>query len=445
MNPVEMIRKKRDGGSLQRAELHAFIQGYLHGEIQDYQMSAFLMAVYFRGMTPDETAALTDVMVRSGRVVDLSSIPGFKVDKHSTGGVGDKVSLILAPMVASCGVPVPMISGRGLGHTGGTLDKLESIPGFRTTLDIEEYIRVIRSIGLVMIGQTSDIAPADKRMYALRDVTATVECVPLIAGSIMSKKIAEGIDGLVLDVKTGNGAFMQRYEDSVALAKTLVGIGIQSGKTAVALITEMDQPLGNRVGNWCEVVESIECLRGKRVADLMEVTFALGALMLVAGGKAGSVAEGIRKCEEALWSGRAYEKFVELVRAQGGDATVIERPTKISPPAHTSEAKAERSGYVTGFLTREIGVLAAEMGAGRMKVDDVLDLSAGMTLRKKLGHSVERGEVLAELFGADRRKVELAAGKLPSLLTIADSPEEIPPRIRAMVDDSGEHAWDPGL
>ena len=443
MNPVELIRKKRDGGSLTRPELEAFIRAYLDGGVQEYQMSAFLMAVFFRGMTPDETAALTDVMISSGRTIDLSGVPGFKVDKHSTGGVGDKVSLILAPMVAACGVPVPMISGRGLGHTGGTLDKLESIPGFRTSLSIEEYIRVILSTGLVMIGQTADIAPADKKMYALRDVTATVECVPLIAGSIMSKKIAEGIDGLVLDVKTGSGAFMQRYEDSVALARTLVGIGDQAGKSTVALITAMDQPLGYRIGNWCEVVEAIECLKGKRVPDLMEVTFALGALMLFEAGKVSSLTDGIKRCEEALWSGRAYEKFVDLVRAQGGDATVIERPSTIPPPACTMEVKAETGGYLSAFSTRKIGVAAAELGAGRMKVDDVLDMSAGITLRKKLGDAVNRGEVLAEVYGADRTKVVIAARRLPALITVAEGPFTPPPRIRSMVDRSGEHPWHP--
>ena len=291
---------------------------YVDGRIPDYQMAALLMAVYFRGMEADETAAFTDVMLHSGRVVDLSMIAGAKVDKHSTGGVGDKVSLVLAPMVASCGVCVPMMSGRGLGHTGGTLDKLESIPGFRTDLDVEEYRRVIGKTGLVMIGQTAEIAPADKRVYAIRDVTATVESIPLIAASIMSKKLAEGIDALVLDVKTGSGAFMPRYVDSLALAQALVAIGSKFGKKTIGLITEMDQPLGFAVGNWCEVVESVDCLRGGKVADLMEVTYALGALMLVAGGKALTVREGLRLCEEAVWSGRAYEKFLELVRAQEG-------------------------------------------------------------------------------------------------------------------------------
>ena len=443
VNPNELIRKKRDGGALTRDELREFISAYVSGTVPDYQMSSFLMAVYFRGMTADERLALTEVMLHSGMIVDLSAIPGIKVDKHSTGGVGDKVSLILAPMVAACGVPVPMISGRGLGHTGGTLDKLESIPGFKTSLAIEDYRKVIAATGLVMIGQTAEIAPADKRMYALRDVTATVESIPLIAGSIMSKKLAEGIDALVLDIKTGNGAFMQRYEDSVELASALVGIGRQFGKNTVGLITEMDQPLGFRIGNWCEVVESVECLRGKQVPDLMEVTYALGALMLLVGKKVESIPAGIRMGEEAIWSGRAYEKFLDLVRFQGGDPAVIETPSRVPPPEFTFEVKADRDGYATAFATRDIGVLAAEMGAGRMKVDDDLDMFAGITLRKKLGDRVQAGEIVATMYGADRGKVEAASRRYLPMMTISDAPALMPKRIRALVDQTGVKAWDP--
>ncbi len=442
MNPSELIRKKRDGAPLSREELEAFISAFVRGEVPDYQMSALLMAVFFRGMTGEETAAFTSVMLHSGHVIDLSMIPGVKVDKHSTGGVGDKVSLILAPIVASCGVPVPMISGRGLGHTGGTLDKLESIPGFRTGLDIDEYRRVIGSTGLVMIGQTAEIAPADKRMYALRDVTATVESIPLIAGSIMSKKLAEGIDALVLDIKTGAGAFMQRYEDSLDLARALIGIGTQFGKTTVGLITEMDQPLGFAVGNWSEVVESVECLRGKKVPDLMEVTFALGALMLVAGGKAASVSEGLRFCEEAVWSGRAYEKFLELVRAQGGDTSWIESPSRAPAPRFTHEVKASAGGFVRSFATREIGVLAAEMGAGRKKVDDRLDMRAGIAFRKKLGDPVKVGEPLALLYADDREKLGRAASAFPALIGIGPDPVTVPPRCRTLVFAGGEEPWE---
>jgi pyrimidine-nucleoside phosphorylase len=444
VNPVELIRKKRDGGILSREELRAFIASYVDGILPDYQMSSFLMAVFFRGMTPEETAALTEVMLQSGSVIDLSLVPGTKVDKHSTGGVGDKVSLILAPMVAACGVPVPMISGRGLGHTGGTLDKLESIPGFRTSLSVEEYKQVISMTGLVMIGQTAAIAPADKRMYALRDVTATVESIPLIAGSIMSKKLAEGIDALVLDIKTGSGAFMQRYEDAVELANALVGIGTRFGKTTVGLITEMDQPLGYRIGNWSEVLEAVECLRGKQVKDLMEVTYALGAVMLVVAGKAPSLAAGIRMGEEAIWSGRAYAKLLALVRAQGGDASLLERVGEAPRPAASAEARADRAGFVAAFATREIGVLAAEMGAGRMHVDDRLDMSAGITLSKKLGDKVDAGGVLATLYGADPVKVGTAAGRFPSLVVVSQDPVVTTPRIKALVDRDGVRPWTPG-
>src|SRR5689334_8617541 len=285
MNPTELIRTKRNGGALGRPEMEFLIRGYLAGSIPDYQMSAWLMAVYFRGMTPEETGIFTDIMLHSGITVDLAAIPGIKVDKHSTGGDGDKVSLILAPMVAACGVPVPMISGRGLGHTGGTLDKLEAIPGFRTGLSLDEYRAVIAATGVVLAGQTAEIAPADRRMYALRDVTGTVESIPLIAGSIMSKKLAEGIDALVLDIKTGRGAFMQSEEDAIALARTLIAVGTSFGKRTIGFLTDMNQPLGNAVGNWLEVAECAACLRGAEVPDLMEVTLVLGGAMVMLGGK----------------------------------------------------------------------------------------------------------------------------------------------------------------
>ncbi len=441
MNPVELIRKKRDGCELSREDLQDLVRAYLRGDVPEYQMSAFLMAVFFRGMAPEERFAFTDVMLNSGTIIDLSEISGVKVDKHSTGGVGDKVSLILAPMVAACGVPVPMISGRGLGHTGGTLDKLESIPGFRTAVGVDEYRRILETTGLVMIGQTDEIAPADKRMYALRDVTATVESIALIAGSIMSKKLAEGIDALVLDIKTGNGAFMQSADDSVELARALIDIGSRFGKNTVGLITEMDQPLGRAVGNWSEVVESVECLRGKSISDLMEVTYALGALMLMAGGKATTIGEGIRRCEEAIWSGRAYEKFLALVRAQGGDVRVVENTASVPSPRYTRQIKASRGGFVGSFLTREIGVLAAEMGAGRMRADDVIDVRAGMTLRKKLGEPVEAGEIIADLYAEDSSKLQMASARFPALVKISDTRPVVGPRIRSFVDRSGPSPW----
>jgi pyrimidine-nucleoside phosphorylase len=441
VNTVELIRKKRNGGVLTRAEIESLIGGYVRGEVPDYQMSAFLMAVYFNGMEPEETALFTDVMLRSGSVVDLSSIPGRKVDKHSTGGVGDKVSLILAPMVAACGVAVPMISGRGLGHTGGTLDKLESIPGFRTGLTLDEYRDVIRETGLVLSGQTAEIAPADRRMYALRDVTATVESIPLIAGSIMSKKLAEGIDALVLDVKTGDGAFMQSYDDSVALAMALVSIGTSSGKETVAFITGMDQPLGRMIGNWLEVLESVECLKGKNVPDLMELTYVLGGAMVHLGGKARTLAEGIRECRSAIWSGRAYEKFLQVVERQGGDSSFIRDPARYPVSKLSLEVRAASSGYITGFLTRRIGVLAVELGAGRLRVEDPVDPKAGIVLFRKIGDRVEKNDLLA-VIKTDREGVaERAVREFSSCVTIGDSPLPAKECVRATVDRDGVHAW----
>lgn len=441
MNPAELIRKKRDGGTLTREELEAFVTAYVKGDIPDYQMSAFLMAAFFRGMNDRETAAFTDVMLHSGDIVDLSTIPGVKVDKHSTGGVGDKVSLILAPMVAACGVPVPMISGRGLGHTGGTLDKLESIPGFRTNLTIDEYRRVIAEVGCVLIGQTKEIAPADKRMYALRDVTATVESIPLIAGSIMSKKLAEGIDALVLDVKTGDGAFMKKYEDSVALAQALVGIGTAMGKKTIGFITDMNQPLGLAIGNWLEVAESIECLRGKNIPDLMEVTYVLGGAMLCLGGKAGSIEEGMKLCRSAIWSGKAYEKFLEIVKRQGGDATFVEQPARYPAATHIAEVASTTAGYVTSFETMRVGLLAIELGAGRKKVDDLIDPRAGILLKKKAGDRVERGEILAEIRTSRPEVLENAIREFRTAVKIADEKPGRKPVVLSQINADGEHVW----
>ncbi|MCI0706751.1 MAG: thymidine phosphorylase, partial [Ignavibacteriae bacterium] len=400
MNVVELIRKKREGLALTEEEMLFLISGYVEGRVPDYQMSAFLMAVYYKGMSDEETATFTELMMRSGEVVDLSEIPGVKVDKHSTGGVGDKVSLILAPIVAACGVPVPMISGRGLGHTGGTLDKLESIPGFKTNLSIEEYKRVIKAAGLVMIGQTKEIAPADKKIYALRDVTATVECIPLISASIMSKKLAEGIDALVLDVKTGSGAFMREYDKALSLAKTLVSIGTVSGKETVAFITEMSQPLGSTIGNWLEVVESVECLRGARgtndlSSDLMEVTHLLSGAMLMLGKKSRTLEEGITQSKESIASGAAYRKFLKLVKIQGGDTHPLEHLERYPLSKHTIEVKAPDSGYIATIDSLELGMTAIALGAGRQTIDDIIDHKAGIILKKKVGDRVEPGDALA--------------------------------------------------
>jgi pyrimidine-nucleoside phosphorylase len=437
MNPVELIRKKRSGGALSKAEIEFLISGYVRGDVPDYQMSAFLMAVYFQGMTDQESSHFTDTMLHSGSVVDLSSIPGMKVDKHSTGGVGDKVSLILAPMVAACGVPVPMISGRGLGHTGGTLDKLEAIPGFKTNLSMAEYIEVIREAGLVLIGQTPEIAPADRKMYALRDVTSTVESIPLIAGSIMSKKLAEGIDALVLDIKTGNGAFMQTEKESLALARALVGIGNAGGKPTAGLVTSMDQPLGRMIGNWWEVVESVECLRGKQIPDLMEVTLALGGMMVKLGGKAATIDEGVELCRSAIWSGSAYEKFLQVVSRQGGDTKAIENLPAYPPSLHRIDVAATAAGFVHSFRTREIGVLAAELGAGRSRVDEVIDPKAGIIVKKKIGEKVEVGETLAVILTDRDAAAARCADAYRSLVGIGVEQVAAPPVIRWYVDIDG--------
>jgi pyrimidine-nucleoside phosphorylase len=441
MNPVELIRRKRNGGELTKVELEGFIGGFVKGEVPDYQMSAFLMAAYFSGMTPTEASTFTEVMLHSGSIVDLSSVPGIKVDKHSTGGVGDKVSLILAPMVAACDVPVPMISGRGLGHTGGTLDKLESIPGFSTNFSIEDYKRIIAETGLVLIGQTKEIAPADKKMYALRDVTATVESIPLIAGSIMSKKLAEGIDALVLDVKTGNGAFMREYEDSVTLANTLVGIGNAFRKKTIGFITDMNQPLGYMIGNWFEVVESIDCLKGKNIPDLMEVTYVLGGAMVWLGGKAASIEDGMKLCKSAIHSGRAYEKFCRIVGRQGGDVSYIEQPVKYPPARYFANVTSSESGFIADFDTMHIGLIAIDLGAGRKKVDDVLDPSSGIILKKKIGDPVAPMEVIATVYTNRHDILEEASSRLSSCVHIRQSPVSPPSMIHAFLDPDGEKPW----
>jgi pyrimidine-nucleoside phosphorylase len=446
MNVVKLIRKKREGGPLSEEEFRFLITGYVQGDIPDYQMSAFLMACYFQGMSKEETSSFTRLMLQSGQVVDLSEIPGIKVDKHSTGGVGDKVSLILAPMVAACGVPVPMISGRGLGHTGGTLDKLESIPGFRTDLTISEYKRVIRDIGVVMIGQTKEIAPADKKMYALRDVTATVECIPLIVGSIMSKKLAEGIDALVLDVKTGRGAFMHTYDRSMELAKTLVDIGNGVGKETIGFITNMDQPLGVAIGNWLEVVEAVGCLRGAigfndTSADLMEVTYVLSGAMVYFGKKAKSIEEGIKKCKISVADGSAYRKFLDLIRAQGGSADAIENLERYPLPKFALEIKSSEHGFIGEIDALELGVTNISLRAGREKMDDIIDKKAGIVLKKKVGDAVDVGDSLA-VFYTDREDVLAAARRrITKAFKVSSVKPEQMPIILDIIDKNGIRKW----
>ncbi len=397
MTAREIILKKRDGKHLAENEIDFFIHAYLRGEIADYQMSALLMAIYFQGMSFDETVTLTRIMRDSGEVVDFSHLPGSKVDKHSTGGVGDKVSLILAPLVAAAGVPVPMISGRGLGHTGGTLDKLESIPGFKTRLPLEQFKKQVGELGTCLIGQTEEICPADRRIYAMRDATGTVQSIPLICGSILSKKLAEGINALVLDVKVGNGAIFEDDDTAEELATHLIRTATAFNLNTVALLTDMSQPLGVAAGNWVEVVESIDVLQGRGPADTRQVTLALGAIMLQLAGKTKNLQSGMAQLRVLLDNGAAWEKFLEIVRAQAGDTTFLENPDKYPAPKHRLEVKAECDGFIAAINAREIGRLSMLLGAGRKTVDDVVDYTAGLFIHKKVGSRVEKDEALLTL------------------------------------------------
>ncbi len=415
---VELIAKKRNGGQHSEAEVERIIGAFMAGELADYQLSAWLMAVFFRGMTPAETVALTRAMLHSGDVLDLSSVPGSKVDKHSTGGVGDKVSICLAPLVAACGVKVPMVSGRGLGHTGGTLDKLEAIPGFSVNLDTERFATIVREVGTSMIGQTARIAPADKRIYALRDVTATVESIPLIVASILSKKLAEGIDGLVLDVKVGRGAFMKSLEDARALAQALVSVGTRAGKRVVAVLTRMDDPLGLCIGNANETREAIEVLHGRGPSDLVECTYALADEMLVVGGAAADTGAARAQVERAVASGAALAVMEKLVAAQGGDPRVVAEPTLLAMAPEKVEVRADRSGVVTGIDALELGLAAVAMGAGRTRADQAVDHGVGIDLVRKPGDRVAAGDVLATLFV--RRATDAPEDRVRSAFAIGE-------------------------
>ncbi len=428
MRAVDVIRKKREGAALSSEEIDWMVAG-IGGVVADYQWSALLMAILWRGMDDAETAALTDAMIRSGSVVDLSRTPGLKVDKHSTGGVGDKTSLILAPIVAATGVPVPMVSGRGLGHTGGTLDKLESIPGFRVDLDLDRYKAVLNECGLVLIGQTAEIAPADKVLYALRDATATVESIPLISASILSKKLAEGIDGLVLDVKTGDGAFMRRLDDSRALARAMVAIGRGLGKKIRALITRMDQPLGRAVGNAVEVAESVECLRGHGPADLMALSIELAAEMVVMGGVAETLEEARERCWRTITDGSALAHFRKVVAAQGGDLHAIDDLSRLPQPHGSIEVDSRYAGYVHALAARPIGQATMLLGAGRDRVDSAIDPSVGVILHKKVGDRVEAGEPLCTVLVNDQPGIEVALAMIGEAYRIEQGPVAVEPLI----------------
>ena len=434
MRAVDLIRRKRDGGGLSAVEIGWLVRGIATGEVPDYQWAALLMAIVYRGMDADETAALTEAMLRSGTVVDLSDIPGPKVDKHSTGGVGDSTSLVLAPVAAACGVTVPMVSGRGLGHTGGTLDKLESIPGFRIDLDVATYRKIARECGLVLCGQSAEIAPADRFLYALRDATATVESIPLITASILSKKLAEGIDALVLDVKTGDGAFMTRADDARALAASLTSIGQALGTPVRALLTSMDEPLGRGVGNALEVHEAVACLRGEGAADLTELSLALAVEMLVAGGVVVDQEAAVERCCTAIASGDALERFRRVVVAQGGDGKVCDDPEAVLPRATRIEpVRADRAGYVVRLRAAAVGRAAMLLGAGRATVDARIDPAAGVVLRHKVGERVAAGDVLAELHfnPPHETSVPAAVALLREAIVIGDAAPPPQPRILA--------------
>lgn len=397
MRMVDLIAKKRDGKALTKEEIEWIVRGYTDGDIPDYQMSALAMAIYFRGMTEEETAALTMAMVHSGEMLDLSSIRGVKVDKHSTGGVGDTTTLVLGPLVASVGVPVAKMSGRGLGHTGGTIDKLESVPGFHVEISKDEFIRLVNENGIAIIGQTGDLTPADKKLYALRDVTATVNSIPLIASSIMSKKIAAGADAIVLDVKTGAGAFMKELDEARRLARAMVDIGKRVGRRTMAVISDMSQPLGYAVGNALEVKEAIETLKGNGPHDLTELCLTLGSHMVYLAEKAPSLDEARRLLEEAIRSGAAIAAFKTFLAAQGGDASVVDDLDQLPKAAYTSTVTAAADGYVAEMAADDIGTAAMWLGAGRAKKEDMIDLAVGIVLHKKIGDRVQKGEVLATI------------------------------------------------
>ena len=413
-----LIRRKRDGLELRADEIRELIKRYTAGKVPDYQMSAFAMAVFFSGMTPQETTALTLAMRDSGKVLTLNSVKGKKVDKHSTGGVGDKISICLAPMVAACGVPVPMISGRGLGHTGGTLDKLEAIPGFNVTQTTKVFEKQVAKIGCSLIGQTADLAPADKKLYALRDVTATVESIPLITASILSKKLAEGIDALVLDVKVGRGAFMKDLKSARALARSIVDVGKLAKKKVTAVLTRMDNPLGLAIGNALETKEAIEILHGRGPADVTEITLALGAEMLCMGGKARHREAALAKLEKSIRSGAALVKMKEIVAAQHGDIRVVDEPDRLRASKNATDIVAKNSGYVASIDAFALGMSAVRLGAGREYATDKVDAGAGLLLSKQVGDTVKKGERIATLYSK-------SASKFPEAINLATKAFEI--------------------
>lgn len=437
MQMYDLINKKKNKEELSKEEIEFIVNGFTKGDIPDYQMSAFLMAVCLNKMSHEETANLTMAMAKSGDMLDLSAIHGVKVDKHSTGGVGDKTSLVLSPMVASLGVPVAKMSGRGLGHTGGTIDKLESFPGFSTSISSEQFIENVNRIKMAIVGQTANLAPADKKIYALRDVTATVDNVSLIASSIMSKKLASGADVIVLDVKTGSGAFMKKYEDSLALAKEMVQIGTLAGKPTYAVITDMNQPLGRAVGNALEVKEAIETLSGNGPKDLLEVSVTLASYMLLGAGRVKTPEEGRELLLDTIKNRTALDKFAEFISAQGGDNAFVYNPELLKTASIRYDVKAPHDGYVQEIRTDEVGMASMVLGGGRVTKDSVIDLSVGIIIHKKLGDKVSKNEPIATLYANDDEKRKAAKQRLLNAYVIGKEKPEIPPYVYSIVTKDG--------
>ena len=433
MRMVDLIEKKRDGGVLSTEEIQFIVKAYTDDQIPDYQMSALLMAIYYQDMTDEEITSLTLAMAHSGEVIDLASIQGIKVDKHSTGGVGDTTTLILAPLVASVGVPVAKMSGRGLGYTGGTLDKLEAIPGFQIELPEAEFMRLVNEEQVAIIGQSGDLAPADKRLYALRDVTATVDSIPLIASSIMSKKIAAGADAIVLDVTTGDGAFMKNLEDARRLAHTMVRIGKLANRQTMAVISDMSQPLGEAIGNSLEVVEAIETLQGKGPEDLVEMCYALGSQMVVLANKAATLEEAKSMLQEALESGKAWQKFKAMISNQGGDVSYIEHPEKMLTAPYEIALPAKQSGQVTKLVANEIGIAAMMLGAGRRTKEEQIDHAVGLKLHKKVGEAIQAGEALLTIY-SQTEQVDEVMDLLYQAIEIGETGVE-PPLIHEIITE----------
>ncbi|WP_271716154.1 pyrimidine-nucleoside phosphorylase [Anaeromicropila herbilytica] len=436
MRMYDLITKKRNGDVLSDEEIKFMIESYVSGEIPDYQMSAMLMAIYFKGMNDHETAVLTNAMAHSGDMVDLSGIEGIKVDKHSTGGVGDKTTLVIAPIVAACGGKVAKMSGRGLGHTGGTIDKMESIPNLKTSLEREEFFKIVNELGVSVIGQSGNLAPADKKLYALRDVTATVDSIPLIAASIMSKKLAAGSDAILLDVKTGSGAFMKTLEDSILLAEKMVAIGEHQNRRTVALITDMDIPLGNGIGNSLEVKEAAATLKGHGPEDLTEVCLQLASNMLYLCNK-GTLEECMELAKDSIKSGAAYEKLKAMLKAQGGDEKIVDDLDLLPSAPYSYDVKAEVEGYITHINTEECGIASTSLGAGRETKDSVIDYSAGIILKNKIGSYVKKGDVLATLYASKEELFENANKMILDAYQIGDTKSEDKPLIFARVGKEG--------